>query len=327
MDSETSTQDCSIIICTRNRAESLQRTLSAVLQQRYDTDRLEIVVVDNASTDHTKSIVESCLAESPFRVRYVVESRVGLSHARNRGVEQASGGIVIFLDDDAFPAKASWVQQLVSAYADPRVGAAGGDLVPVWPHGKRPEWMHDQLLYSLGLTRFDHADTTETHYPLYPWGANISYRKERVERLGGFSPRLGRQGGQPLSGEETELCLRLEQTGDKVVYVPGAVVHHDVAPEQLTTESIKHYAVYQGISEARIEVANFTRARLSIRIIRKAALLVAGVAGTLVFSASRSPRLRLLSQFKLRTSRAYLSALLRPGIGQAVSRDEPETSS
>lgn len=302
---------CSIIICTRNRAESLKQTLYSVLQQQYDDDKAEVIVVDNGSTDQTQRIVESFVSATPYYpVRYVLESTLGLSHARNCGMKQARGEIVIFLDDDALPRKTNWVQRLVSAYNDPRVSAAGGDLEPIWPDGMRPVWVHDLLLYSLGLTQFDHAEITETHYPLYPWGANLSYRKERIQRLGGFAPQLGRMGDTLLSGEETELCLRLEKAGEKIVYVPDAVVDHVIAPGRVTIESFKHHAACQGISEARIEVAHLTRVRRSLEVIRRLAMLAICVGGTMIFSALRSPKLALLCTFKRRSAWSYILTLL-----------------
>lgn len=203
--------NCSIIICTHNRADSLQQTLCAVLRQEYDANKLEVIVVDNCSTDHTRQIIEAAARGSRYAIKYLYEPRLGLSHARNSGVKQARGEVVIFIDDDARPREKDWTKRLASVYVDPQISAAGGDLDPVWPNGQRPVWLHEALFPSFGLTRFNYSQITELRYPQYPWGANISYRKKSLESLNGFSAELGRVGDDLISGEETELCLRLER--------------------------------------------------------------------------------------------------------------------
>ncbi len=296
----------SIVIPTHNRAESLKRTLRSVLRQEFPKNRLEVIVVDNGSSDHTKQVTESFMPGARYPVRYVSEPRVGLSHARNRGVDEAQGEIVVFIDDDALPRNGDWIQHLVQAYMDPQVSAAGGDLEAVWPSGKRPAWLHDFLITPLGLTRFEFSKTTELHYPDYPWGANISYRRQCVQRQEGFFPGLGRRADQLLSGEETELCLRLEKEGKKIVYVADAIVDHTITAEQLTNAWFKKRASCQGATDAITEILHFSMWQRTLSLTRRSANLFIHSCGIVLFSLVRSPKWRLFCQYNAIVSWSYV---------------------
>lgn len=105
--------DVSIVICTYNRAELLRETLQA-LPRLHGIGKAEIVIVDNRSTDHTRSVSEYFIKafQGRIAVRYVYEPRQGLSVARNTGVRAARGEIAAFLDDDAIP-EAGWLSAIV----------------------------------------------------------------------------------------------------------------------------------------------------------------------------------------------------------------------
>src|SRR5437899_184406 len=90
-----------IAICTFNRADLLPRSLDSVRNQMRTSADLEIMIVDNGSTDHTRDMVAEVQAEDS-RVRYVVEPNAGISHARNRALREARGEYLAFLDDDAW---------------------------------------------------------------------------------------------------------------------------------------------------------------------------------------------------------------------------------
>jgi glycosyltransferase involved in cell wall biosynthesis len=301
--------DCTVIICTHNRAEILAQTLRAVAQQEYHDGKLEILVVDNCSVDHTRQVTEKVMAENGRSIRYLYEPNLGLSHARNCGLRYAQGEIAVFLDDDAMPLQTTWIWNLVKAYHDPQVGAAGGDVDLIWPPGGRPIWMHDFLLPNLGKTMFHYTEQTELHYPLYPFGCNISYRKTSIEQLNGFSVRLGRVGAGQILGEETELCLRLEKQGEKIVYVPEAVVGHIVSPEKLTQAWFKRRAFGRGLTEACISRLHASKPRLLFEVLRKAANIVVHFAGLMAFSALQNPSMSMFHAFNLIFSRAYIGGI------------------
>ena len=93
----------SIIICTYNRARYLFDTLRHIAENDFPTRHYEIVLIDNNSTDHTIATCqrfEKAFPEICFR--YFLEQSQGLSFARNRGMKEARGELLVFLDDDAF---------------------------------------------------------------------------------------------------------------------------------------------------------------------------------------------------------------------------------
>src|SRR5262249_34776814 len=127
--------DVTIVVCTHQRAASLRRTLLSVIEQARASE-VEIIVVDNASSDDTSAVVKNFPS-----VRYLREERLGLCHARNRGWQEASAPFVAFLDDDAVAAP-GWLSALRGAFADGNaaVGCVGGPVVPDW-EVPAPAWL------------------------------------------------------------------------------------------------------------------------------------------------------------------------------------------
>jgi len=308
---EKQTLHCSIIVCTYNRCDILKNTLSELRNQIYHNEKLEIVVVDNGSTDDTREIVAAAQIDCRHRIKYVYEPQLGLSEARNRGVESSRGQIVIFIDDDAQPKSRDWVQRLTSAYSAPEVAAAGGQLQPVWPNNHRPEWLPEFLVHTLGLTKFRHSEIAELHYPYYPWGANISFWKESLKKLNGFSTELGRVGQNLICGEETELCLRLEKTGGKIVYVPDAQVDHLVTEEKLSEDWFRKRALCQGVTDAKIESTHYSKIRLTLSCFRRLANLVLHLGALWISVLAQSRKYTLLFEYKVKVAYAYLSHMLK----------------
>src|SRR5574340_52790 len=104
----------SVIICTYNRADLLKESILSVQNQDFPSDQYEIIVVDNNSADDTKDVVTETAKDSPVRIIYVFEGKQGLSHARNTGINNSDGEIIVFTDDDV-EAEKSWLRELVAA--------------------------------------------------------------------------------------------------------------------------------------------------------------------------------------------------------------------
>ena len=302
---------CSVIICTHNRASSLVRTLQAVLEQDFQASDMEVIVVDNASTDDTKETVQSISQNALFPVKYLFEPTLGLSHARNAGLRQALGKIVVFTDDDALP-RTQWIRNLTKAYDDPEIKAAGGDTDPIWPKPEPPLWLHPSLIGYLGLTLYPRSSCRELHYPSYPYGVNISFRRETAIKLGAFSTDLGRQGRYLLSGEETDLCHRIEKAGGKIVYVPGAIVDHVIPQERLTKSWFRARAFCQGLSKATLERSLASQVSMTWKIVKRLFILSGSIVCFVFFSILRRQRLAFASECKLRMSYGYLLRAVAP---------------
>lgn len=236
----------SVIICTHNRAGLLRRCLTALETQTVSVSDFEVIVVDNGSTDDTKSVVES-FARRSVPPRYVHEPTLGLSVARNTGLNHAKAEIVAYIDDDAF-AEPQWAEAVLYAFESANgVDAVAGRVFAEWEIPK-PEWMTPllEVLYTV----HDRGEQRRLLAPNeYFVGANMAFRAELLRELGGFDTRLGRIGQSLLSAEETFLRNQVAARGGNCVYEPRAVVHHHIGKERLTHGYARRRLLAQGQSD------------------------------------------------------------------------------
>lgn len=236
----------SAIVCTHNRDAYLGAAIDSLLAQ--DFDDFEAIVVDNASTDRTRAIVEERLPHP--RLRYVWEPTVGLSVARNTGARETTAPVIAYLDDDAV-ASPSWLSSLYRAYQNcERLVVAGGKVTLLWPKGVRPpKWLSPGLAGNLGA--YDLGETlVDIQIPgLTPRGLNYSIRRTFLEQIGGFDTNLGRIGQRLLSNEELFVTEKALESGWQVAYLPEALVAHNVSPERLHRSWFLKRGWWQGISE------------------------------------------------------------------------------
>ena len=136
----------SAIICTLNRAAYLEKAIQSLADQTLPEEQFEIIVVDNGSTDNTKTMVEGF--KHLENLRYIYEPIMGLSQARNTGWQNAQGDYVAYLDDDAI-ACPEWLERIVQAFdtVEPRPGSVGGKVIPVW-EAERPAWPEGKACWS-----------------------------------------------------------------------------------------------------------------------------------------------------------------------------------
>jgi len=247
--SSSSQPFASVLVCTRNRSEPLAETCDAILDLDYADDRWELVIVDNNSTDDTLQVARSIEMRNVGRVRVIQEAEIGLSAARNCAIREARGDFLAFIDDDAHP-EPGWLGALVGALRQEGVLAAGGPVIPVI-QGNLPNWFLGRYLPYLSV--WDRGtESLSLTYNEYPRGANIAFRREAFDRFGLFSTQLGRKGRTLLSGEEIELCLRIERGEGKVLYVPPARVRHLTPADRITPRWMAGRFEAQGRSEAII---------------------------------------------------------------------------
>jgi glycosyltransferase involved in cell wall biosynthesis len=231
--------DASVIVCTYNRAESLPRTLRSLRAQQVRSGiDWEVLVVDNNSRDATRQTVEFFMQEFP-RLRYCFEAAQGLSHARNRGLAQARGRIVLFTDDDVAP-EPDWVQRIVDGMSATGCDACGGYIAPDW-QSPPPRWLTERFHGFLAV-RADRDDAYEI-LPgmLPPFGANMAFRREVFDRLGAFDVMRGRKGSVLASGEDGEMFQRILDAGGKVMFFGAARVHHTVESFRLTKRYFRRW--------------------------------------------------------------------------------------
>jgi glycosyltransferase involved in cell wall biosynthesis len=240
--------ELSVIICTYNRAELLNKTLVSLLSLQ-ELDRAEIIVVDNRSSDHTAEVVHRFIAAHGefVNVTYYFEAEQGLSAARNAGIRLAAADIIAFLDDDAIPSP-SWIRTIISAFErNPDMSAMGGPIAPIF-ESERPEWLTGPLELPYTIVNLG---TEEREYPrsLNPFGANMAMRREALK--GNLFPlHLGRKGNLLLSGEESWVFMQIRGKGGLVKYHPDMAVDHFVPASRLTKEWVMNRYYCQGMSYA-----------------------------------------------------------------------------
>jgi len=235
----------SVVVPTYNRAALLLQVLRSLAAQRTEAP-FEIIVVDNGSTDGTRQVA----AAFPG-VRYVRETRPGSSAARNAGIAASRGEVIAFLDDDVV-AEPDWLEALRCAYAAlPDAWCIGGRVILRLPDS-RPRWLDPpSALLAAYLSEQDLGEgTVPVVYPRALISANLSVRREALKQVGGFAQDLGRFGGLLLSGEDLELCWRIQRAGGGVYYCGRASVSHLIPPERLTKPFFRRRAYWQGRTEA-----------------------------------------------------------------------------
>jgi len=236
------------IICSYNRAHYLDDTLDSLLQWKYDLP-YELLVVDNNSDDETPGIVkkyQESIDKDGKPLRYIKETQQGLSHARNRGINEANASYVVFLDDD-IRATESLIPAWITFFEEYPDAVAAGGKIHVQFDAPRPSWMSHFLLPLLG--HHDLGSTFKT-YPnnKYPFGGNMGFKKEVFESIGPFDTALGRKGKSLNAGEEKELFRRIRENHDDIYYLPNAFLYHRVDATRLTKDYIKKQALGLGKS-------------------------------------------------------------------------------
>jgi len=176
----------------------------------------------------------------------------GLSSARNLGIEQASGEIIAFIDDDAllFP---DWAEQTARAYAeDSSIVGLTGPILPLW-EDESMAWFPREFYWIFSCTYWDWTKPTEVRNG---YGTNVSFRREAFDQCGLFKTSLGikgygKGGWQGVGGEETEFSIRVRcQTGKHIIYHPNVKVKHKVYRYRLSSSFIRKRAYWEGCAKA-----------------------------------------------------------------------------
>ena len=239
--------DLSVIVCTYNRSASLGRTLSSFLQSTPDGLSWELLVIDNDSTDETKQVVESFITASKLDVRYIFEGKRGLSEARNRGLREARGEIIIFTDDDVIVSP-TYLPHVKKAFDELDAMCVGGKVL-LEDNLTKPTWWDERCDGAVG--KFDRGDSVivagRTDHALMGIGANMSFRRSAFEKYGLFRTDLGRNGADLTMGEDAEMFQRLKKSGERVIYCPGALVYHCPAPQRFSKPYLRR--VYYRLGE------------------------------------------------------------------------------
>jgi glycosyltransferase involved in cell wall biosynthesis len=222
-----------LALCTHNHAERLAKTLTGLKRLLPPSASWEILVINNASTDATASVLEQKdWRPQGIPVRIVVESKLGIANARNRAMLVAAGEYVLFIDDDETPDE-NWLVEYERAIQADHPDALGGKIDILFEGAERPSWLQDELRGFIGALSYG----TETRYLTEPstptFTGNSGFRKTAVMQIGGFDSSLGRRGHVNSGGEDTDLYRRLIAAGMRVRWVEEAVIYHRIEAPKL----------------------------------------------------------------------------------------------
>lgn len=246
------TTTLTIAIPSHNRAATLRETLASVAALAIPADvDVDCIVVDNGSADETASVVETFARDAPLRARRVFEARLGSSFARNRAVAETASDYIFFVDDDVI-VEPDWAAELLSSIRARDLDAACGMVLPRWS-SPPPAWLGPSLWVKLAVhdqraiaTAAPEAIERLDNY----FSANVGFKRSTFVSFGNFREDLGVVGGNPISGEDTELFARIISKGGAMGFAPRAVVHHMIPPERMTRAYLRRKSFAYGVGSA-----------------------------------------------------------------------------
>jgi glycosyltransferase involved in cell wall biosynthesis len=249
----------SVLICTYNRAALLREMLAATqaLTPPAHCD-VEILVVNNNSTDDTAAVIAEARDHGPFRVVGIDETRQGKGFALNTGFARASGDVIALTDDDVLPS-ADWLARIVDDFRERDVTFVFGKVLPRWSCLPPPHLLTVEAQHIWGpLAIVDYGDAPMEYLPestnqRLPVGANLAFSRAAIEAIGGWRSDLGKVDNTLLSGEDHEIFMRLGRFDlYRGYYDPAVTVLHYVPAERLTRRYFRRWFYWHGKTKARM---------------------------------------------------------------------------
>lgn len=240
----------SLVICSRDRCDVLARCLSA-LETVSLPPEWEVVIVNNGSRDHTIDVIEEFQARVSFRVISVNEPLPGLSRARNRGMTASSGRIIAFTDDDCYVTP-EYAAHLLAAFDEPRLGYLTGKVQQYDPRFACTAINERSEPYE--LRPYGYVRTGRV------LGANMAFRREVLEAIGGFDLEFG--SGARFPAEDCDAAARASAAGWAGRYVPEVVVQHDHRRDLAEARTV-HYSYDLGRGAYHMKLISQSGTRLA----------------------------------------------------------------
>lgn len=239
----------SVIICTYNRDKYIYNVLKSLAENTLSKEQYEIVLIDNNCTDNTKNECKRFVQDFPNVIfRYFEEKNQGLSYARNRGIKESQGDILVYVDDDAV-VNNEYLQtysNFFNQYVD--IDAAGGAIIPRYETSE-PDWMSHYTKVLITCYKY-HGDIIR-EFPKndFPSGGNAAYRASVFEKVGLFNVELGRKGDSLVGAEEKDIFDKMTTLGMRFFYLPNAILYHLIPEKKLTKDYFDRLTYSIGKSE------------------------------------------------------------------------------
>lgn len=298
----------SVILCTYNRDKYIYNVLRSIADNDYPHNLYEIVLVNNNSTDNTQAECQRFQADYPdITFRYLVEPNQGLSYARNCGITNALGDLLVYVDDDA-----TVNPQYLRTYADffqrnPDAVAAGGPILPVY-ETQEPSWMSHYTRQL--ITGRLYLGSRQRQFPrgAFPGGGNACYRKTVFHAVGPFNVQLGRKGNSLIGAEEKDLFDKMTTRGMHFYYLPNAILYHIIPPHKLTPDYFQRLTYGIGVSE-RYRTLQISRNKYLNRLLKELIKWAATILLWLKFLITLQPEKgNKLVAFRRNVTRGLLSS-------------------
>ena len=203
-----------VVVPTYNRRESLLRMLQSLSEQTYSPDGFEVVVVDDGSSDGTAERLREL--RPPFGLRVLSQQNQGPAVARNRGVAEARGRLIVFLDDDIV-ARPNLLAEHVAAHEGEADPVVIGTMMPPhdWPRPVWVRWEEEHIVQQYrAMMAGEYACTARQFF-----SGNVSLSRARFQEAGGFDPAYKR-------AEDLEFAYRMRDLGASFVFNPRAEALH-----------------------------------------------------------------------------------------------------
>jgi glycosyltransferase involved in cell wall biosynthesis len=290
----------SVLICSHNGQARIAATLESLAKCEASFP-VEVILIDNNSTDGTAqtAIAVWTRLNSSFKFRVIVEPELGLAYARRRGVMEATHDFLVFCDDDNWLCR-DYLSIVVEVLSDPRVGAAGGQVEPVF-EGSTPSfaYSHGDWL-ALGIQALASGDVT--HSRGFLWGAGLAVRRSDLRMIYEcpfFPISTGRVGASSVSsGDDSEICWALTVLGKTLVYDSRLKLQHFMPQERLEIEYLRRL-VDAGWDQ------RFRRFAIGLDAIRKSSRVTVGFKSTV----------RWLRYYRRPEERHYYASILLAACG------------
>jgi GT2 family glycosyltransferase len=213
----------SVVICTRNRPDTLGQALESVAECEYPS--FDVHIMDQSTDDQSQKVVEAIAARftHKLKINYHHLEKAGLSRAYNLGIAASTGEIIACTDDDVVVPK-DWVAQIAKAFGgDQQAGLLYGQVLI--PKSLIEAERNGLVVPSLPIPRYARMIKGGTRYKVFGMGANYALRRSILDRVGPFDEALG--GGGPLrSSQDFDFAYRVYRAGYAVILVPDVKVDH-----------------------------------------------------------------------------------------------------
>lgn len=218
----------SVVVCTHNGSRTIDHGCRELAKLKYPN--YEVIVVDDGSTDDTAAIVRR------HDVKLIQTENRGLSSARNVGANAATGEIVAYIDDDAWP-DPHWLHYLAMAFASGDYAGVGGPNIAPPSDGSVADAVANAPGGPIHVLL---TDEIAEHIP----GCNMAFRRSALKAVGGFDPAFR------VAGDDVDLCWRIQEKGWTLGFTPAAVVWHR---RRSSTRAYLRQQLGYGKAEAMLE--------------------------------------------------------------------------